>query len=176
MHEALSLAHDNPKVIHHLQHASKYLTDLDNHTTTLYLAHHTSTPSSPTEDLIPRTPLARRFINHVSAGWQKGIEQMMTTPKLVTILTPKPQQHTHSKRTSKRAQRTQRDNDRVTYRDTFNIFNSTLATHSILVKTLKQSNPTIFTINRPHVALLNNIMHDVVHKHQFLCHDLCSLD
>ena len=91
---------------------------------------------------------------------------MMKTAKLVTILTPKPQQHTHSKRASKRAQRTQRDNDRVTYRDTFNMINSTLVTHSILVKTLKQSNPAIFAINRPHVALINNIMHDVVQKHQ----------
>ena len=177
MHEALSLAQDNPKVIHHLQQAAKYLTDLDNHTTTLYLAHHKSTtPSSPTEDLISRTPRARRLINHATASWQKGIEQMMKTAKLVTILTPKPKQHTPSKRASKRAKRTTRDKDRVTYRDTFNMINSTLATHSILLNTLKQSKPTIFAINRPHIALLNNLMHDVAHKHQSLCHDLCRLD
>ena len=72
MHEALTLAHDHPKVIHHLQQASKYLTDLDNHTTTLYLAHHTSTPSPHAEDLIPRTPLSRRLINNASASAGKG--------------------------------------------------------------------------------------------------------
>ena len=55
------------------------------------------------------------------------------------------------------------------------MINSTLATHSILAKTLKQSNPTIFTINRPHVALLNNIMHDIVNKYRSLCHDMCTL-
>ena len=74
MHNALDVTHDNPKVQHHLQQASQHLTDLDNITTTLYLANHTTTPPPNEEDLIPRTPTARRLINNVSASWKWGIE------------------------------------------------------------------------------------------------------
>ena len=82
---------------------------------------------------------------------------MMTTAKLVTIRTPKPNKHTSTKRQSKRAQRNQRDTDRIMYCDTFNMINSTLAKHGILSKTLKQSSPAIFTIKRPHITLPQNI-------------------
>ena len=176
INQSLALVHDHPQVQHHLKQASQNLTDLDTHTTTLYLAHYTSTPTYQAEDLIPRTPLSRRLVNNTSASWQRGIEQMMTNAKLFTVRTPNQNKHTHTKRKSKRAQRTQWDTDRVTYRDTFNMINSTLVIHSILSKTLKESNLTIFTINRTHLALLNNIMHDIINKHKSLRHDVYTLE
>ena len=95
MHQTLVLAHGHPQVQHHLQQASQDLTVLDNHITTQYLAHHTSTPPHKTGDLIPRTPLARSLINNVSASWQREFEQMMVTARLVTVHTTKPHKYTH---------------------------------------------------------------------------------
>ena len=51
-----------------------------------------------------------------------------------------------------------------------------MAKHGLLSKTLKRNSPTILTVNRPHVAQLNIIMHDIHGKHSALTAALKALD
>ena len=81
MYGALDMVHDQPIVQHHLQQALQYLTQLDYHTTTLYLTHHKAIPKPHVVDFIPRTPTAWCIINNTGASWQRGIEQMVAIVK-----------------------------------------------------------------------------------------------
>ena len=138
MNDALVLAHEHPLVQHHLIQASRHLTQLDLHMATLYLAHQKAIPKPHEADLTPRTITSRRLINKACASWQLGIEQMMTTVKLVTIRNqPKPSTPT-TKRQTKRVCCPPQGIERVTYRTTFSTINSTLTKHGILLVTLKQ--------------------------------------
>ena len=138
MYDAFVLAHEHPLVQHHLLQAFCHLTHLDLHTATLYLDHQKAIPKPHEADLTSRTTTSHRLINKACASWQLGIEQMMTTVKLVTRRNqPKPSTPT-TKRQTKRACRPPQGIERVTYRTTFITINSTLAKHGILSVTLKQ--------------------------------------
>ena len=90
----------------------------------------------------------------------------MTTTKLVTVRKPHPDTYpTSTKRKTKRKNRRHYDNDRVNYRNIFNSLNSTLAKHGTLSITLQQCTPIILIINRPHSALLNNLMLTITEMH-----------
>ena len=98
---------------------------------------------------------------------------MMITVKLVTSSRKPTPQKPSTKRKKKRAGRA---HTQLTYRDTFNSINATLAKHGTLSILLKQSTPTILTVNRPRLILLNNIMKTVKDSHHSLHLDLCKMD
>ena len=100
----------------------------------------------------------------------------MITSKLVTIYKPRDTTTGPSNRKVKRSKREQTTDDRVTYRDTFNTIDATLACYGFLGITLKYSLPTIMNVNRPHLELLNNLMKSVTAKHSDLNADLHALN
>lgn len=118
----------------------------------------------------------RCLINQVFTSCQRDIKQMMTTAILVTVRTPKSNKYSAIKHKTNYARRIQREYDCITDRETFNKINQTLAKYGIFSKTLKQSSPTIITINHSYVTLLNNIMHDINHKHHSLHNDIRTFD
>lgn len=83
---------------------------------------------------------------------------MKITAKLVTVHRPHSTMNPSTKRKAKRARIPQQEVDHVIYRESFNTINYTLTKHGTLSITLKQSNPTILTVNRPHFTLLNTIL------------------
>ena len=165
MHDALVLAHEHTLVQHHLLQASQHLTQLDLHTATLYIAHQKRIPKPHDADLTPRTTTSRRLINKACVSWKMGIEQMMTTAKLVTRQTPRKHAKPTTKRKTKHACRLPQGAARVTYRAMFNTINSTLAKHVTLSVTLKQCDPIFLTVNQPHITLLNSLMRSILDKH-----------
>ena len=88
MHGALAMAHEQSKAQYHLQQASHHLIELDHLTVILYLTHHRIVPKPPVAELIPWTPTSRYLINKACASWQRGIEQMMITAKLIIVRSP----------------------------------------------------------------------------------------
>ena len=68
------------------------------------------------------------------------------------------------------------DHTGVTYRETFNTINSTLAEYGTLGITLKQCNTYVVNINRPQITLINNLMIAIKNKHDELNKDLRVLD
>ena len=138
MHGALVLAYEKPKALHRLQQASTHLTILNNLVITLYLAHNTKISKPSIAELIPCTLAARFLINQVCASWQRDIEQLMTTVKLVIVHIPHlpilpPSLPSLTKRKTKRAYPQQYDDDRKT----FNTIKSTLTKHGTLSITLQ---------------------------------------
>ena len=101
---------------------------------------------------------------------------MMTTAKLVTRQTPRKHATPTTKRKTKYACRPPQGAARVTYRAMFNTLNSTLAKHGTLSVTLKQCNPTILTVNQPHITLLNSLMRSILDKYKCLHKELRALD
>ena len=99
---------------------------------------------------------------------------MMTTIKLVTVSTQKQKTLCHQTQnktctmntTGRRSNHVSRDiqHDQLHIGKTWHSFQNT------------KKSPTILTINQPPVTLLNNIIHDINHKHQSLCDDLRTLD
>lgn len=106
---------------------------------------------------------------------EKGIEQLMRTAKLVTTHKPRPHTTDMGKCKDKQSFRTHMGYEGVTYRGTFITINSTLAKHSTLGIIMKQCNPTIMNINRPHTTILNNIMIIIHDEHGELSKDLSTL-
>ena len=155
------MANVQPKTQHHLYQALQHLSVLDILIVTLYLIHITRTPNPSTEDLILRIPTARRLINQAYTSRQKGIKQVMTTAKLITVRRPQSRIPKLTKRKVKCACRIQHDTNCVTYCDTFNTINSTLVKYVTLKIILQQTNTTILTVNYSHIALLNNIIHNI---------------
>ena len=100
----------------------------------------------------------------------------MKTTKLVTTYKPRPHPIGADKRKVKQSHRIQMDQKRVTYRETFNTINSTLARYGTLGITLKECNPTIMNINCPYITLLNNIMSTINDTYGELNKDLHALD
>lgn len=147
MYGVLTMAYEQSIAQYYLQQVSHHLTQLDHLTATLYLIYHKAIRKLPLVELISHTLITRRLVNKTCASWQRGIEQMMTTSKLVTVRNLHSNITPSIKRKTKRTRRTQQGVDRVAYRDTFNTINSTLAKHETLSITLKQSNPTIITVN-----------------------------
>ena len=102
----------------------------------------------------------------------------MTTTKLVTThksrTTPSPS--AQKKRKRQNTSHAPHDGDQVTYRETFNILNSTLAQHGLLITTMKTSCPTIVHINRPNITLLNNVLTTIVDKHTIIGAVLLALE
>ena len=136
IHDAPAMAHDHPKVQAHLHQMIQHLEVLDRLTTELYITHTSNTPQPQPEGLIPRIPYARRLINKTCASWKKCIEQLMITSKLVTIYKPRDTTTGPSNRKVKRSKREHTTDDRVTYRDTFNTIDATLACYGFLGITL----------------------------------------
>ena len=81
-----------------------------------------------------------------------------------------------SKRRVKQSKRAQTGDDRVTYRETFNTIDATLARHGLISTTLKQSLPTLMNVNRQHLELLNKLMKSIINKHSDLHVDLHALN
>ena len=137
MHEALAWAHEKPKTQLYLHQASQHLNMLDTLTAMFYLTHNTTTTQSPTNELISLTPMARCIINQACASWKSSIEQLMTTTKLVTVHKLLSRIPKSTKRTVRRARRTQHATDHVTYCETFDAIKSTLKKNDTLNITLK---------------------------------------
>ena len=176
IHDAMAMAHDHTRAQAHLLQMTQHLEALDLLTAELYATHTSTTPPSSPKILIPRTPQARQLINKACASWKKGVEQLMVTSKLVTVYKPRNTTTGPSKRKVKQSKRTQTDDDRVTYREPFNIIDTTLARHGLIGTTLKQSLPTRMNVNRPHLDLLNKLIKYIVDKHSDIHVDLHALN
>ena len=100
----------------------------------------------------------------------------MTISKLVIVYKPRITTTGLSKRKVKRSKRAHTNDDRVTYRETFNTIVATLTRHGLMGITSKQSLPTLMNVNRPHLELLNNLTKSVIDKHSDLTADFHALD
>ena len=178
MHDALAMTHNHSKAQARMFQLTQHLNTLDQLTTDLYTTHIITLPRPPQETLIPRLLTARHLINKVCASWILGIEQLMRTSKLVTTHKPRQQRIRSGKHTRKGkiTLHPAQGDDNATYLDTFNNINSALARHGLLGATLKQSTPTIDTINRPYIALFNSIVHTFIDKHANIRIDISSLE
>ena len=155
---------------------------LDTLTASLYHTHYATIPLPTEENLIPRTPEARRLINKACTSWKLGIEQMMRTSKLVKIHKPRTGLSRPGTLTKDRAKPITKptppnttDNP-VTHRDTFATIDFTLASHGLMAITLKTSSPTIMNINRPHITIINNILAKITDKHTIINTTLLALE
>ena len=99
----------------------------------------------------------------------------MAISKLVTVYKPRITTTGLSKLKVKRSKRAHTNDDRVTYRETFNTIDATFARHGLMGITSKKRLPTLMNVNRPYLELLNNLMKSVIDKHFDLTADLHAL-